>query len=208
MGRMGLDSLESHRLKRPPSLDFANIRQYHAIYQVKHFNSLLGSLAKDSDRLVLLGLRMSQKVPQTRTCWMCGRLDSQIRCLMAIAKGFPHPKNTNTCWGWGFNMFLSCSSLKAQLIRKLCFPKVGELVPQHVSSQVSESVICGGLSYVLTFVIVNITKGTEGNFELLKEFKSIKFYALESTSFHKFSSAFHYCYCKNVWQNHLFLRRH
>ena len=55
LGRIELDSLESHQLKRPS----AKFRQYHAIYQVKYFNSFLVFLMKGANRLILLGLQVS-----------------------------------------------------------------------------------------------------------------------------------------------------
>ena len=43
-GRMGLDWLESHRLKRLSGRDFSKLTQCHTIFQVKYCNALKGSL--------------------------------------------------------------------------------------------------------------------------------------------------------------------
>ena len=66
MGPIGLDSFESHRLKRPYGVNFANSRQCHFLFQVKYCNSLLGYLVKGTERFTLLKLRTSQKAPLAR----------------------------------------------------------------------------------------------------------------------------------------------
>ena len=101
-GRMGLDSLDSHPLKRHSSFDFANFafKQYHTTFLVKYCNLFFGHLVKSTDRLILLGLRLSHKAPFARSWSWGGRLDPLIRGLLAIAKGFPHFGKTGTCWGW------------------------------------------------------------------------------------------------------------
>ena len=72
-------------------------RKCHAIFHVKSCNSLLGSVVKGTDRLILLGLRVSDKVPLARPWSGYSRLDLLIRGLLAITKGFPHPTKTDTC---------------------------------------------------------------------------------------------------------------
>ena len=93
----GLDSLESRQLKRRSGLDFAKFKQCHVIFQMKYCNSLLGSLVKGANSLILLGLRVSHKVPLARS--RRGRRDFLIKGLFAIAKGFSHNGKTDTCWG-------------------------------------------------------------------------------------------------------------
>ena len=66
-GQMDLNSLESYKLKDPSGPNFANLRKSHATFQVNYCNSLLGSLVKDTDRLILLGLRVPYKVPSVRS---------------------------------------------------------------------------------------------------------------------------------------------
>ena len=66
-GRSGLDSLESHRLKRPSGLDFAKFWQCRAIFQVEYCNSVLGSLMKGVEMSILLGLR----VMVAKVSWLC-----------------------------------------------------------------------------------------------------------------------------------------
>ena len=74
-GWMGLDSLESHWLKRSAGLDFTKSIQCHAIFHVKFCNALLGSLMKGAHGLILLGLRVSHKVPSARSWNMPSRQD-------------------------------------------------------------------------------------------------------------------------------------
>ena len=85
-GRMGLDSLESHQLKRLSGLDFSKLRQCHAIFQVKYWNSWLSSLGRGADRLIFLGLWVSPNVPLAKSCSGCGRLGLLIRGLLASPK--------------------------------------------------------------------------------------------------------------------------
>ena len=99
MGWTGIDSVESHRLKRPSGLEFVKFRQCRAIFTVKYCHSLLDSLVKGADRLILLWLWVSYKVSLARYCG-CRRLDLLMRGLMATAKGFPQPRKTDICWGW------------------------------------------------------------------------------------------------------------
>ena len=88
---MGLDVLESHRLKRPSGTDF-ELWKYHAIFQVN-----IVTLGK---ALLLLGLRVSHKMPAANFWSWRGRLDLLIRGLLAATKGFPHPMKIYTCSQW------------------------------------------------------------------------------------------------------------
>ena len=83
-GRIGLDSFESHWLKRPSGLDSVEFRLCHAIFHVKYCNALWGSLEKGTNELILHGLRVSHKGPLARS-W-----SGHDRGLLAIAKGLPH----------------------------------------------------------------------------------------------------------------------
>ena len=120
---MGLDSLESHRLKWPSGLGFAKFRQCHALFQEKYCNSLLGLLLKGTDRLILLGLRVSHKVPLARSWSGCRRLNQ---------KPLGHRQRISTPGEDRYllrmmciNRFLSMPRFRAQLIRHTgCRPSV------------------------------------------------------------------------------------
>ena len=99
-GRLRLDSLEYHLLKRPTGLDFAKLRQCNAIFQVKYCNSLLSSLVRGSHRLTWLGLRAHTRSPLARSWNGRGRLDLLITGHFSIAKGFPHHGVTDTYCVW------------------------------------------------------------------------------------------------------------
>ena len=118
-GRTGLESLESHRLKRPSALDFVKFRQCQAVFQVKDSNSLKGALVKGAVRLTLPGLRVSpNKVPLARSWSGTDSLDLLIRRPLAIAKEFPHHGKTDTCWGWCDCKVFVKSQVKSPTIRR------------------------------------------------------------------------------------------
>ena len=58
-GRMRIDSVESHRLKRSSGSGFAKFRHCHAMFQVKLCNSLLGSLMKGAINKILKRARQT-----------------------------------------------------------------------------------------------------------------------------------------------------
>ena len=95
-GKMGLNSLESYKLKNPSGPNFAKFRKSHATFQMKYCNSLLSFLVKGTARLILLGLRVPYKVSSVRPWSGCGPLDLLIRGFLATAKGFPHPGMRNS----------------------------------------------------------------------------------------------------------------
>ena len=55
---------------------------------------------KGADGLILLGLRVSHKVSLARSWSECNILDFLIKGILAIAKWFPYPGGTFSCWEW------------------------------------------------------------------------------------------------------------
>ena len=62
---------------------------FHIPYEILQLALRLSR--EERDRLILLGSWVSHKVQLTRLWSWQGRLDPQIRVILAIAKGFPHP---------------------------------------------------------------------------------------------------------------------